>query len=192
METRNRRWVFASFPLVAACLVLPAAARDREFSAAVHHIERTYHVHRNHRFLMWGVGMIVKVARPEGVRSLHIALFEDQKFSGIGDDMQFTSLLEKALARSAAQHGVTEVWQPFVRVWSRRDGERTYIYARPRGNDLELFIVSLESDEAVVLKLRMNPDKLDEMVDEPKKASQGVTESSVNVPAEKALEATGD
>lgn len=183
MRTRNRRLVLALMPAVAASLALPAAARDREFSAAVHHIESTYHVHRNHRFLMWGVGMIVKVAHPEGVRSLRLAMFEDQKFPGTGDDTEFTSLLENSLDRG---------WQPFVRVWSRRDNERTYIYARPRGNDLELFIVSLERDEAVVLKLRMNPDKLDEMMDEPKRVSQGVVESSANVPRAIATEATAD
>ena len=70
MRTRNRRLVFTLVPALAASLALPAAARDREFSAAIHHIERTYHVHPNHRFLMWSVGMIVKVAHPEGVRSL--------------------------------------------------------------------------------------------------------------------------
>jgi hypothetical protein len=183
MRTRNRGLVFALVPAVAASLSVPAAARDREFSAVVHHIESTYHVHRNYRFLMWGVGMAVRVAHPEGVRSLRMAIFDDQKLSGIGDDMQFTSLLEQSLDRG---------WQPFVRVWSRRDNERTYIYARPRGNDLELYIISLESDEAVVLKLRMNPDKLDEMMDEPKRVSQWVVESSANVPRALATEATGD
>jgi hypothetical protein len=155
-----------------------AAARDREFSAAVHHIESTCHVHRSHRFLMWGVGMIVRVAHPEGVRSLRIALFEDQQFTVSGDDSQFTGLLERALTQSAARHAGKEAWQPLVRVWSRRDNERTYIYARPRGNDLELFVVSLEAEEAVVLKLRMNPDKLDEFMDEPHKAGRVYRETS--------------
>ena len=183
MRTRNRRLVFTLVPALAASLALPAAARDREFSAAIHHIERTYHVHLNHRFMMWGVGMIVKVAHPEGVRSLRLAIFEDQRFPGIGNDQEFTSPLENSLHRG---------WQPFVRVWSRRDNERTYIYARPRGNDLELFIVSLEPDEAVVLKLKMNPDKLDEMMDEPKRISQRTVESSANVPRAMATEAADD
>ncbi|PYV16118.1 MAG: hypothetical protein DMG21_13025 [Acidobacteria bacterium] len=180
METRSRRLIFALFPAVAASLALSASARDREFSAAIHHIESTYGVHRNHRFLMWGVGMIVKVAHPEGVRNLRIALFEDQKFPGIGDDMRFTSILEEGLGRSSARHGA-EPWQRMVRVWSRHDNERTYIYARPRGNDLEMFIVSLESDEAVVMKLRMNPDKLDEMVNGHRAFNTGARPSSARL-----------
>lgn len=177
MRNRSKRLVCALVPAMALSFALPAAARDREFSAAVHHIESTYHVHRSHRFLMWGVGMIVKVAHPEGVRSLRLAIFEDQKFSGAGDDMQFTSLLEKSLDRTAAEHH-TEPWQRMVRVWSRHDDERTYIYARPRGNDMELFIVSLETDEAVVLKLKMNPDKLDEMVNEHRSVGRSVADNS--------------
>lgn len=165
MRSRSKHPLVVTVPAFVLALSLPGWARDREFSAAVHHIESTYHVHRSHRFLMWGVGMIVKVAHPEGVSSLRLAIFEDQKFSGAGDDMQFTSLLEKSLRQTSDEFG-TEAWQRMVRVWSRHEGERTYIYARPRGNDLELFIVALETDEAVVLKLRMNPDKLDEFVNE--------------------------
>ncbi len=177
METRSRYLTCMLVPIVAASLALPVAARDREFSAAVRHIESTYHVHRNHRFLMWGVGMIVKVAHPEGVRSLRLAIFEDQNLSGTGDDAGFSSLLEKSLQRTSDEFG-TEAWQRMVRVWSRHDNERTYIYARPRGKDLELFIVSLEPDEAVVLKVRMNPDKLDEMVNAHGGSARGRTETS--------------
>jgi hypothetical protein len=182
MATRSRRLILTLVPILATSLTLPAAARDREFSAAVHHIESTYHVHRNYRFLMWGVGMAVRVAHPEGVRNLRIALFEDRNFSGIGDDRQFTSLLEKSLDRAAAEHR-SEPWQRMVSVWSRHDNEWTYIYARPRGSDFELFIVSLEPEEAVVLKLRMNPDKLDEMVNEHRGVGGGTTDNSALGPS---------
>jgi hypothetical protein len=191
MRNRSKHLLVVMVPAVAVSLSLAAAARDREFSAAVHHIESTYHVHRRARFLMWGVGMLVKVAHPEGVRSLRLAIFEDQNFSGIGDDVQFTSLLEKSLDRTAAEHH-TEPWQRMVRVWSRRDNERTTIYARPRGNDMELFIVSLEPDEAVVLKLRMNPDKLDEFVDEHRAAGKDAFKTSALRSPEKSNEPRGD
>src|SRR5215469_2013898 len=57
-------------------------------------------------------------------------------------------------------------WQPMVQSWDRHSGERTYIYAQDLGRDLKVLVVSLENDEAVVIQVKVDPNKLDEFIRE--------------------------
>jgi hypothetical protein len=61
-------------------------------------------------------------------------------------------------------------WQPLIQSWDRHSGERTYIYAQEvsskNGKDMKLLLVSLESNEAVVLQVKVDPKKLDEFIEE--------------------------
>jgi hypothetical protein len=61
-------------------------------------------------------------------------------------------------------------WQPLVQSWDRHTGERTYIYAQEvaskKGTDMKLLVVNLESNEAVVLQVKVDPKKLDEFIEE--------------------------
>jgi hypothetical protein len=134
-------------------------ARDRGFDAVVQAVADTYHAHQNLRFVTWFAGIATKVARPEGVKNLRMAIFEDQDFTPRDGEAQFERAVTSALQKD---------WQPLVRVRSNRDGERTYIYAREQGKDVRMFIVTLESSEAVVIELKMNAEKFSRMVDEPK------------------------
>ncbi len=143
-----------------------AAARDREFHAVMRHIESTYHARPNMRFLMWSIGMVVRVAHPEGVSRLRMAIFEHRNFSGIGDDRRFASVVEAALAEPRRRERPGPGWRLMVRSWSRRDNEQDYIYARARGKRLGLFIVSLEPDEAVVMELEANARALGKYLDD--------------------------
>lgn len=58
-------------------------------------------------------------------------------------------------------------FQPFVRVRSRRDGEQTFVYGRELGRDFELLVVTLEQDEACVVKMRINPEQVHNWFDDP-------------------------
>lgn len=169
--TRNRS-LFAG-AISAACLFcwnLPdAVARDREFSAVVSQIEAAYHVKRNYRFLMWMTGMAAKVARPEGVKGFKIAIFEDQDLSPRPNDAEFEMTLRSAMGSD---------WQPLVRVSSRRDGERTHIYAQNSGKDIRLFIVTIEDDEAVVMEVKMTGKKFAQLMNDPANLSASLRNES--------------
>jgi hypothetical protein len=52
-----------------------------------------------------------------------------------------------------------------VRVWSHRDGERTVIFAKPEGKNMKLLVATVESDDAVVVQIKIDPDKLSECID---------------------------
>jgi hypothetical protein len=146
-----------------AAFLMPAQsafARD-DFGKIVHHIEANYHVHRQHRWVMGLAGFTVKFWHVAGVKSLKGAIFENQPFVNAASDTRFDEVV-----RAAMDSG----WQSLVQSWDRHSGERTYIYAQEvaskKGSDMKLLVVSLESNEAVVLQVKVDPRKLNDFIEE--------------------------
>jgi len=137
-----------------------AFARD-DFGKIVHHIEVNYHVHRQHRWVMGLAGFTVKFWHVAGVKSLKGAIFENQPFVNAASDTRFDEVV-----RAAMDSG----WQPLVQSWDRHTGERTFIYAQEvsskNGKDMKLLVVNLESNEAVVLQVKVDPKKLNDFIEE--------------------------
>ncbi|HEX9255941.1 MAG TPA: hypothetical protein VF938_10355 [Candidatus Angelobacter sp.] len=160
--TRNRSLSFAC-GLIIAALVVPAQnafAKD-DFGKIVHHIEANYHVHRQHRFAIGMAGFVVKFWHIAGVKNLKAAIFENQRFTNAASDTQFEELV-----RAAMDSG----WQPLVQSWDRHTGERTYVYAQDvsskKGRDMKLLVVNLESNEAVVVQVKVDPKKLSAFIEQ--------------------------
>src|SRR5262249_46845732 len=122
----------------------------------VHHIEARYHVHRNHRFILGFAGLVVKFWHVAGVKSVKVALFENQRIAGSGSDAELDEIVQAAGGSG---------WQPGVRSFARKSGEHTYVYARYVGNDLKLLVVNVEPSEAVVAQVKLNPDKFIQFID---------------------------
>jgi hypothetical protein len=161
MIRNSKTFTFAC--LVTAAFLMPAQnafARD-DFGKIVHHIEANYHVHRQHRWVMGLAGFTVKFWHVAGVKSLKGAIFENQPFVNAASDTRFDEVV-----RAAMDSG----WQPLVQSWDRHSGERTYIYAQEvsskKGSDMKLLVVSLESNEAVVLQVKVDPRKLNDFIEE--------------------------
>ena len=161
MITNSKTFTFAC--LVFAGLFMPtqnAFARD-DFGKIVHHIEVNYHVHRQHRWVMGLAGFTVKFWHVAGVKSLKGAIFENQPFVNAASDTRFDEVV-----RAAMDSG----WQPLVQSWDRHSGERTYIYAQEvaskKSKDMKLLVVNLESNEAVVLQVKVDPKKLNDFIEE--------------------------
>jgi hypothetical protein len=157
---RNKINAFAAgfFALcVLVTLLQDTAFAHDDFGDIVRHIERTYHVHRSYGFLMGFAGLVVKVGHPAGVKSMKCALFEDQHLDETAADYRLDDIV-----REAGKSG----WQPVVRSYSHRNGEHTYIYSKMDGKDLKLLLVSVEPSEAVVMQMKLNPDRLVQFLDE--------------------------
>jgi hypothetical protein len=157
---------------VAAFLLPPSSdafARNRGFNAVVQAVCATYHARQNYRFVSWLAGIATKVVRPEGVKSLRMAIFEDQDFTPRKSDVEFEEAVQKALQDN---------WSPIVRVTSRRDGERTSVYARQSGQDIRMVIITLEETEAVVMEVKMNARKFGEMMNDPENISVSLRDRS--------------
>ena len=157
--TRNSKTFAFACGLIVAAVLAPAQnafAKD-DFGKIVHHIEANYHVHRQHRWAMGLAGFTVKFWHFAGVKSLKGAIFENQPFVNAASDTRFDEVV-----RAAMDSG----WQPLVQSWDRHTGERTYIYAQDLGKDMKLLLVNLESDEAVVLQVKVDPKKLNDFIEE--------------------------
>jgi len=158
MTTTRCKRITAMVAAVAILAVLPSQARADDFGKIVHSIELNYHVHRNHRWVMGFAGFLVKCTGGfAGVKSFKGALFENQHLSGSDPDSSLDEVVQ-----SAGEHG----WQPVVKSYSRRHNEHHYIYARQEGKDLKVLIVSVEPSEAVVVQVKVNPDRLASLIEE--------------------------
>ena len=162
MNSQNRFASCAIASVLALCCTTAAApkacAGDKEFGLLVHYVESHYHRHRSHRFLLGFACAVANVAaRPEGVRGLKLALWENGDWTATTDtDTDFP-----AVVRAGLQEG----WQPTVRVWSRRTGERTVVFAKPEGAEMKLLVATAEGGEAVVVQMKINPDRLSRCID---------------------------
>ena len=146
--------------VIFTCLLILTGQRSLakdDFGRIVHHIEAQYHVHRQHRFAMGLAGFIFKIHHFAGVKSLKGAIFENQQFLNAGADGKLDEII-----RGAAASG----WQPLVRSWDRNSGERTYVYAQDSGRDMTVLVVTLESNDAVVLQVKVDPQRLNDVVQE--------------------------
>lgn len=144
--------------LVAA--VSPASARDREFGVLVHEIETQYHARRSHRFLIGfasGFGdVVIRFWRPFGVKNFKLAMWDGKQLSYRGNGQDFQAVVAK---------GLQQGWLPVVQVWSRRDGERTYVFAKDSGKYVKFLVATVETDDAVVVQVQLNPDKLSRSIE---------------------------
>ncbi|MCU1236607.1 MAG: hypothetical protein JWP63_4574 [Candidatus Solibacter sp.] len=141
--------------LLCTCAALPAA--DRDFDRVVKAIEQHYGTPRTHVPLM-GAAMgvanfFVKVARPAGTTSFHLAVFDH--FDGFAPDREeFMDRLDTGRLR------------PLIRAHSRQ-GEATYILAGEAGKSTRLLIASFSRDAAMVIQVRVNPAALRRTIDHP-------------------------
>jgi len=149
--------IAAALTFAAAVTPQSARARDKEFGRLVHYVESHYHVHRQYRFLIAFGSLAVKVAHPEGVKGMKLALWENEKIRASSDGDDFPDVVKAGLA---------DGWQPMVRVWSRRNNERTVIFAKPDGNDMKLLVATVDQEDAVVVQVKIDPDKLSGYIDE--------------------------
>ena len=157
---RNKLNIFAVL-FLAACAAVSlgtdtAFAYD-DFGRMVHHIESTYHVHRSNRFVLGCAGLVVKFWHVGGVKNLKVAMFEDQHFALRADDVKIDEI---------ASHAMENGWQPMVRSFSRRSGEHNYVLVRQEGKDLKMLILNLEPNEANVVQVKVDPEKLEKFMDD--------------------------
>jgi hypothetical protein len=152
-----------SILLLAGALCSPAAwAVDREFKDVVRAISDEFHTRPMHIPLFGLVNMVTSVAHPAGVTHIRLATFENLKPRDGGPDLSV--VVRAAVGRS---------WTPFVQVHSRRKGreETVLVYLRSEGSDCRLLVTSIESTEATVVELKLNPEGLSRWISLPRESA---------------------
>jgi hypothetical protein len=156
--TKRNNAMIPLLTLAGLLLMVPAtvSAKDRQFSAIVQRLQSHYQ-RRPMRF-MGLLSFVANRAHPEGLKNLRLAIFEGLDSSRHPADPDLDAFMQEVAGPE---------FRPFVRVRSRRDGEQTFVYGRELGRDLEVLVVTLESDEACVVKMRVDPERMSEWVDDP-------------------------
>ena len=157
---RNHRSLLA--PAILSFVLLqmhPAAARagDSEFHSLVERMS-DYYQKGPVRHMGW-LNFFANRFTPGGVSHFEMAIFDDVDTSRTraGEDLQFS--LASLVGPS---------YQPFVSVHDVRSGDWTCIYTRDSGKEqIEMLIISIDSSDAVLMKMQLKPEAVREWVEEP-------------------------
>lgn len=138
--------------------LVPALAKDKEFDEIVKFIEKTYHAKKTSIPMLGLANFVIKIAHPKGVKNLKLAVFEDQKLTVANGGEDFDLAVRNALSQK---------WQPLIKVFSRKNHEWTYIYAKEEDKDTKLLVVNLDQHEAVVVQAKVNLETLASWLEKP-------------------------
>lgn len=141
--------------MVALVLLVTPLLAEHEFDSLVRGMESQYGTKRTYIPFLGFANFLVKVVRPAGTKDFKLAVFENIDSSRHPSPEELDAT---CLARG---------WKPFVRVVSNRKGERVQIYARQANRDQELLVNTLERDEAVIVRVRVNPETMSRWVNSP-------------------------
>ena len=158
MFMRKNLLIVLTLSLLALAFSAPAAtAKTNEYDAIVHHLQTKYQAKKVHIPFMFLARFAVKVVRPAGVKSFNVTLFENLKFSrdSLDEEMQ-----------QAMKASFSPEWDSILRVRSR-DGQQVYMYMRDSGSDVKLTVVTIDKEQAAVIRATFNADKLAEFINNP-------------------------
>ena len=157
---KNRRLLFISTLL----LVLlaggspQASANPGEHEAIAKHLKAKYAAKKVSIPFMWLARAAVKVVRPAGVKSFNITLFEDLKISKETFDKEM---------RTAMRSSFGPEWSSVFNVRSR-DDEQAYMYMKEDGKNIKIALVSIDGNDAAVIRATFSPEKLADFINDPK------------------------
>ena len=153
------RFLTRALLLLSLLYLLPATAvaKGGDFDAVVRNVKVTCGGKRVRIPFLGLAGFATRLVRPAGVKSFKLAVFEDLERSGA------VAQLAPAVGRSLGPE-----WRPLVRVRSRRDGAQTLVYVCDAGKNLKLMIVTVDGDQATVIRAKVNPEALAKFARDPK------------------------
>jgi len=133
-------------------------AKSNEYKSVVKHLKTKYKAKKVKVPFMWLARFAVKVVRPAGVKSFSMTLFEDLNFSRETLDAEMQAVLKNSMSAE---------WNPVFRVRSR-DGQQAYMYMRESGDNVRIMLVTIDKNQAAVIRATLDPEKLVEFIDNPK------------------------
>ena len=159
MFTKKKILIALTLSLLALTFTTPAAsAKTSEYDAIVRHLKTKYQAKKVHIPLLWMARFAVKVVRPAGVKSFNVTLFENLKFSCDTLDQEMQEAMKSSFDAD---------WGSILRVRSR-DGQQVYMYMRDSGSDVKVTVVTIDKEQAAVIRATFNADKLAEFINNPK------------------------
>ena len=159
MLSKKKIFIALTFLMLAITFAAPRAnAKGGEYKGVVKHLKTKYKAKKVKIPFVWLARFAVSVVRPAGVKSFSVTIFEDLKFS--------RETLDKEM-QTAMRISFSADWSPILRVRSR-NGEQVYMYMREAGKSVKLAVVTIDKEQAAVIRATFSPDKLAEFINNPK------------------------
>jgi len=159
MLMRKKILIWVAFLTLAFTYAAPTAdAKGGEYKAVVKHLKTKYKAKKVKIPLLWLARFAVSVVRPAGVKSFSVTLFEDLKFSRETLDEEMQATMKNSFGAD---------WSPILRVRSRT-GEQVYMYMREAGKSVKLAVVTIDKEQAAVVRATFNPEKFVDFINNPK------------------------
>lgn|ERR1044072_348911 len=155
--TRARAYAVPAALLLTFVLFAPAIVRADDFDTVVKNVRAACGGKKVRIPFLGLASFATKIVRPAGVKSFKLVVFED--VTRAGD----VSGLGAAIGQSLGPE-----WRPLVRIRSGRGAEQTHVYVRDAGNNLRVMIVTLDGQQATVIRAKVNPEALARFARDPK------------------------
>ena len=147
-----------TFLLLVFTFSVSSAEAGGEYKAIVKHLKTKYKAKKVKIPFIWLARFAVSVVRPAGVKSFSVTIFEDLKFSGETLDAEM---------QTAMRNSFSADWSPIMRVRSRA-GEQVYMYMREEGSSVKIAVVTIDRQQAAIIRATFSPEKLAEFINDPK------------------------
>ena len=160
MLKRKRTFIASLLVLFVFTVLTPVAAdaKPSEYEAIVRHLKTKYRAKKVKIPFMFLARFAVSVVRPAGVKSFSVTLFEDLKFSRETVDKEMQAVLRRSFDAE---------WSPIFRARSA-DGQQAYMYMREAGKSVRIALVTIDKQNAAVIRATFSPERLAEFVNDPK------------------------
>jgi hypothetical protein len=160
MYWKKNLLLLSFFSLFVFALAAPEtqAKKGGEYKSIVKHLKTKYQAKKVRIPFMWLARFAVSVVRPAGMKSFSVTFFQDLKFSRETLDAEMQNVLRDSFGAE---------WNPILRVRSRT-GEQVYMYMREAREAVKITVVTIDKQQAAVIRATFNPDKLAEFVNDPK------------------------
>lgn len=135
-----------------------ANANGGEYKKIVSHLKTKYRAKKVKIPFMFLARFAVSVVRPAGMKNFSVTLFEDLKFSRETLDAEMQTAMKNSFGAD---------WTPILRVRSRT-GEQVYMYMREAGTSVKITVVTIDKQQAAVIRATFNPEKLADFINNPK------------------------
>jgi len=160
MLVRKNLLAAMTFMLLVFTFAVPTAEAkgSNEYKLIVNHLKTKYKAKKVKIPFLWLARFAVSVVRPAGIKSFSITIFEDLKFSRetLDEEMQ-----------SAMKNSFSADWNSILRVRSR-EGQQVYMYMCEAGKSIRLTVVTIDKEQAAVIRATVSPEKLAEFINDPK------------------------
>ncbi|MFN2501334.1 MAG: hypothetical protein ABR530_04920 [Pyrinomonadaceae bacterium] len=159
MKVRISLFIASAVLLLSFAFAVPAAySKPGEFDQIVKHLKIKYQAKKVSIPFLWLARAAVKVVRPAGVKSFNVTLFENLKFSKETLDLEMQNVMRSSFGPE---------WTSIFRVRSK-DDQQAYMYMREDGKNVKLALVTIDKNQAAVIRATFSPERLADFINDPK------------------------